>query len=181
MKPLFETGSAEFSDCRRYRYRLTRLAFPTTNASLRRMVAMKAPAMLLRIVFVMLNPSSADEHTDDPTIRRCIGFAETLGFNRVDVVNLFAMVATDPRDLWSTPVLEAVGPENDQWLLATCLQPASFVVCAWGAQPRAAERAASVRHMLRMKGVVLHHLGLTSAGDPRHPLYLPKTATPEEW
>lgn len=170
MPPLFETGLAIFSPCRTYRYRLSRLCFPAESP----------PAPLHRtLVFVMLNPSVADETSDDPTLRRCIGFAETWGYSHLDIVNLYARVATDPTDLWKSP--DPVGPDNDDHLARACTQPRALVVCAWGACPAAAQRAGVVRQLLRNKAVPVHHLGLSKHGYPRHPLYLPKKTTPTEW
>lgn len=167
---MFPTGTAIFSSCRRYRYRLTRLCFPAAATPV---------AHQRSLVFVMLNPSVADETKDDPTLRRCTGFAEAWGFTRLDVVNLYARVATDPAELWKDA--EPVGPDNDNMIVQTCTQPDVLVVCGWGACPKAAARVVTVRAMLRDEGVLLHHLGLTKEGHPRHPLYLPKTAIPTAW
>lgn len=128
------------------------------------------------VAFVMLNPSTADATVDDPTIRRCVGFARAWGFGALVVRNLFALRATDPRELAGHP--DAVGPLNDTYLAADDVHS---VVCAWGAHPFAVERGAEVRGMFAGRGVRLHHLGLTKAGHPRHPLYLPKTAEPQMW
>src|SRR5687768_14824465 len=76
---------ARFSDCGTYRYNLTRLW----------------DARLIRVCWVMLNPSTADQHEDDATIRRCIGFSRSWGAGALTVVNLFAFRATQPRDLWA--------------------------------------------------------------------------------
>lgn len=148
-------GSALFSPCGTWRYALTR------ELGGRRTVA-----------FVGLNPSTADETRDDPTIRRCIGFARSWGFARLDVVNLYAFRATRPRDLWLAD--DPVGPENDD-VLARALADADLVVAAWGIGARR-ERLADVAGLLAQR--TLHALGVTKAGAPRHPLYVPADVRP---
>src|SRR5881396_744410 len=115
-------GGATFSRDRRYRYRLWR-RWDRSRAV---------------VAFVMLNPSTADAMHDDPTIRRCIGFARNWGFGGVDVVNLFALRATDPRALRRAH--DPVGPANDRHI-ASAGSRASLVILAWGAQGRLRGRA----------------------------------------
>ena len=123
-------------------------------------------------MFVGLNPSTADEARDDPTIRRCVGFARDWGFARLDVVNLYAFRSTDPRALWRAG--DPVGPENDL-VLAHVLGRADFVLAAWGVHARQ-ERVRDVASILgRLR---LHALGVTNAGAPRHPLYVRADARP---
>lgn len=133
-------ASAEVSPCGRYRYRLARRWGPGAHA-----------------LWIMFNPSTADALEDDPTIRRCRAFSERWGLGALEVVNLFAWRATDPKEIealapgrWSlAPHLawrQAIGPENDRaWREALDDRP-ELVVVAWGAFPLA--RAASVRHLL---------------------------------
>jgi len=146
------TGGATFSRDRRYRYRLWRRWDRSRPA----------------VAFVMLNPSTADARRDDPTIRRCIGFARAWGFGGVDVVNLFAYRATDPRELLR--VADPVGPRNSRHIQRAGLG-AALVVIAWGAHPSAARRAPISLPRARC-------LGLTRTGQPRHPLYLRRDARP---
>lgn len=115
----------------------------------------------------MLNPNNADAIRDDPTIRRCIGFARRWGFGSVDVVNLFAYRTVDPRRL--ARLRDPIGPENDRHL-ARALRDADLVVCAWGATPLAHARAAGLRKLLARRATLC--LGRTKRGAPRHPLYL---------
>lgn len=115
------------------------------------------------VAFVMLNPSTADHTEDDPTIRRCLGYARRWGFPRLAVVNLYAYRATRPSEL--AKVTDPVGPENDDWITLIC-GGAELVVCAWGAQP--GERGDNHPSL----GLPFA-LGLTKAGLPRHPLYMP--------
>ena len=122
------------------------------------------------VTFIMLNPSTADADLDDPTIRRCIGFAKRMGGTGLAVVNLYAYRATKPADMLAAT--DPVGPKND-WALAMFLSMAldhGFpVIAAWGANARA-DRVAEVRAMHGAQR--LQCLGITKDGAPRHPLYL---------
>lgn len=125
--------------------------------------------------FIMLNPSTADADLDDPTIRKCVGFARRLGYSAIGVMNLFAYRATDPKELVRAMKagVDVVGPETDARLgtmLRSNLALGNGVVAAWGAQSGIDER---VREVLRMEGSrALCTLGLTAKGVPRHPLML---------
>jgi hypothetical protein len=123
------------------------------------------------VLFVMLNPSTADATADDPTIRRCIGFARAWGFEGIRVGNLFDWRSTDPAELPDDDT--AVSRECDPWL-AFMRRCSELCVVAWGAHPAAARRAPAVLELL---GDV-HALGLTKDGAPRHPLYLRADASP---
>jgi len=149
--------AARFDPTRRYRY------------SLRRRWG-TGPACC----FVMLNPSAADETDDDPTIRRCIGFAQAWGFPALEVVNLFAWRTHEPRRLLEAR--DPVGPGNDGAVRAAARR-AGLVVCAWGGalQGRwapARDRAMAVGETLAAASVETVCLGVTKRGHPRHPLYL---------
>jgi len=122
------------------------------------------------VTFVMLNPSTADAHLDDPTIRRCVSFARSWGFGRLDVVNLCAYRATSPAVLLVAE--EPFGPENGQHLLAA-LANADLVIAAWGNHGRAFTPPPFER--------AVHHLGLTKLGQPRHPLYVRGETRPVAW
>jgi hypothetical protein len=118
----------------------------------------------------MLNPSTADCTVNDPTIKRCMKFTMSWGFTIMQVVNLFAFRATDPKNLpWGHD--EASGPDNDVMTLST-LMCADRVVCAWGAQYGTAYRAKRVMTELMPPFREPLCLGLTKDGHPRHPLYL---------
>jgi hypothetical protein len=126
------------------------------------------------LLFVMLNPSTADETSDDATIRRCKGFATDWGYGQLEVVNLFALRATSPRRLLDDP-RAAVGPENDGHV-SDAIHRAHRIVCAWGAwgaHDRLRFRVAETNQMLH--GAPWCHLGLTDDGEPRHPLRLART------
>lgn len=125
--------------------------------------------------FLMLNPSIADASIDDPTIRRCIGFAKQWGYPGLIVTNLFAFRATDPRDLFRAE--DPVGDENDVAILAAAMD-ASIVVAAWGAHQRARERARHVLHLLRKNIGPVYCIATTVSGLPVHPLYQPREFKP---
>lgn len=124
------------------------------------------------IMFVMLNPSTADADIDDPTIRRCIGFAHREEFQRLVVGNVFALRATDPKEL--DAAAEPVGPENYHYLRLMAAK-ADAVILAYGANRLATfpEFINPVLDLLEDEGHELECLGVTAAGAPRHPLYLP--------
>ncbi len=125
-----------------------------------------------RVGFVMLNPSTADDTTDDPTIRKCRGFAERAGFDGLRVANLYPLRATDPRDLWDKNEWTRLGPGSlaDDSLL-DLLGSVAVVVPAWGTQAaRCPGRLAHVLTMIQKSGVPQRHLGLTKLGYFRHPL-----------
>lgn len=125
-------------------------------------------------MFVGLNPSTADETQDDPTIRRCIAFAKAWGYAGLCMTNLFAFRATKPEDMKRAD--DPVGPQNDM-VLKERANRAGVVVAAWGAHGTYKNRAWWVQSMLPK----LHYLRLTKDGHPGHPLYLPKTLTPQPW
>ncbi|RYZ16550.1 MAG: DUF1643 domain-containing protein, partial [Myxococcaceae bacterium] len=154
-------GGATISACGRYRYRLSRRWGMGRNA-----------------VFVMLNPSTADAMEDDPTLRRCMDFAQRWGDSGVMLVNLFAYRATDPDDLPKEREL-AVGPENDKHILDV-VSRANRVICAWGVHGTRFGRDQAVLSLLHGAGVEPVCFGKTKHGHPRHPLYLSKTALLEE-
>lgn len=153
---------AIYSPCERYRYALTRVWTPGAR----------------RALFVMLNPSTATEVQNDPTVERCERRARSLGFGAFRVCNIFAFRATDPRVMRSQP--DPVGPLNDAAILAGAGW-AQSIVCAWGSHGAHLDRGAAVERLLRGAGHRLHHLGLTKGGQPRHPLYIGYARQPEPW
>ncbi len=155
-------STAVYSDCEQYRY------------SLSRVWDMETP----RVVFVMLNPSTATEIQNDPTIERCEQRARRLGFGGFRAVNIFAFRATDPRVMRAADDPE--GPENAQ-ALQEAAEWAGTVIAAWGVNGEHRNQGPLVAARLHKAGYPLHHLGLTKAGHPRHPLYLPYSAQPVLW
>jgi hypothetical protein len=121
-----------------------------------------------RIVFVLLNPSTADEERNDPTIRRCIGFARAWEFGSVEVVNLFAYRTTDYKELFK--VGDPIGKENNYYLIQA-VERCSTVVVGWGTWGTLLARDRQVLSLIAGRKDV-HCLGITKNGQPRHPLYL---------
>lgn len=152
-------GDAIISDCGTYRYLLQRFW----------------DARLETLNFIMLNPSTADASEDDPTIRRCIGFARTLGFGSLEVTNLFALRSTDPMALRTHR--DPIGPDNDENILGSA-KVCQMTICAWGNHGSHLNRANRVLDMLRKAGVKPHALKLSKRGEPCHPLYLPGNLQP---
>lgn len=145
--------SAVVSPCGTYRYRLGR--------------AWRGGPTLL---FVMLNPSTADASVDDATIRRCVGFAHAMAFGAIEVVNLFAYRATKPTDLKRAGF--PVGPDNDEHIRAAAFRAGDICV-AWGAVPEAERRVNEVLPLIRRTtGRQIHCLNITRSGYPQHPLML---------
>lgn len=130
-----------------------------------------------RVCFVMLNPSTADEQTNDATIRRCLGYANTWGYDGLTVCNLYGYRATDPRAL--RKIADPVGPDNDR-ILESYVRSAALVVCAWGAhgEPRGAQISP---HLVAWARNPLHALGVTKLGAPRHPLRLAASLSAKPW
>jgi len=124
------------------------------------------------LLFVMLNPSTADASEDDATIRRCVKFAQAHGYSALEVVNLFAFRATDPKDLRRAGY--PVGPENDAHIMAT-VREAAAVCLAWGSNVAGLERPQLVLPALREAGARLLCLRITRGGYPQHPLMLPSS------
>lgn len=123
------------------------------------------------MLFVGLNPSTADAHHDDATVRRCVGFGKRWGFDGLILVNLFAYRSTNPAALLCS--LDPVGPANDRWIRRVSSE-AKLTVAAWGARGAYLDRDQTVLELLHKP----HCLGTTQRGHPRHPLYLPQKAEP---
>lgn len=124
-------------------------------------------------VFVMLNPSTADATEDDPTIRRCIGFARREGFTDLGVVNLWSLRATKPEKLraWDFDGDVAARARNQQ-TIQLAFDRASAVVCAWGAKAREIHYERPSLSPRSYGGPPRQCLGTTKDGSPRHPLYV---------
>lgn len=148
---------AILSDCGKFRYALYRVW------------ADGLPAL----VFVMLNPSTADAMQDDPTIRKCIAFAKRLGYGGIAVVNLFAFRATKPADMRSS--VDPIGPDNDKHIVEHCRDwdGMSDVCCAWGGNAKMdSPRVRRVLELIKRAGSVPKALALNADGTPQHPLML---------
>ncbi len=153
---------AVYSPCEAYRYVLTREW------------DREGP----RALFVMLNPSTATEIQNDPTVERCERRARALGFGAFRVCNIFAFRATDPKVMRAAA--DPVGPMNDDAITQSAAW-ADQVICAWGTHGAHLLRGAQVERLLRATDVPLWHLGLTKEGHPRHPLYLGYATRPIAW
>jgi hypothetical protein len=127
-----------------------------------------------KVGFIMLNPSQADDTVDDPTIRRCIGFARAWGYGGMEVVNLFAYRTAHPKNL--RQVEDPVGQDNDRYL-QSLNQRVDQIVLAWGNWGRLMQRDRAVWLLLAQHSN-LYCLGLTKLQQPCHPLYLKKTVAP---
>lgn len=155
-QPTLQTG-ATFSPCGTYRYTLTRLWEPDRG----------------RCTFICFNPSTADAFEDDPTVRRCIGFAQRWGFGSFCMLNLFAFRATDPKEIAGQ--IDPIGPLNDD-VIRQEIRETHKVVLAWGAlaagyAPRVA-RVVDLAFLCVRRGSVSSLGEPTKDGHPRHPLYL---------
>lgn len=155
-----------------YRYLLSRTFHNKANRN--------AP----RILWIMLNPSTADETNDDATIVRCIDFSRRWGYGGLDVVNLLAIRATRPADILAEP--DPIGPDNNE-VIERCFDKCTEAVAAWGAS-RPKYAAAAVESQIEfvcrrapLYGVSLMCLGKTKAGHPGHPLYIKRKAVPIPW
>jgi len=149
-------GTAIFSDDLRYRYRLTRRWHHGRSAP---------------ILFILLNPSTADAAHDDATIRRCLGFAKARGHGEMIVVNLFTLRSTDPKALYLAD--DPVGPNNDIQI-RRAIADAAEVIVGWGTHGALLSRGDSVARRFRDSNLLA--FGLTKNRQPKHPLYLPADA-----
>ena len=159
-----------FSPCRAYRYTLWRrwdfpsLPLGAPESGFDGFKQLKDAGEY--VMFIGLNPSTADETKDDPTIRKCIGFAKRWGFGALCMTNLFAYRATDPRKMMGHP--NPVGCENDMWIRRIA-RGAAIIVAAWGVRGGFLGRAQEVVKLVDD----LHCLRETKEGFPEHPLYVP--------
>lgn len=166
MKRGDDVAGAAFSNCERYRFELWRV-WNDKRA---------------QCMFIMLNPSTADEVKLDPTVTRCRNFAEGWGYGGLTVCNIFAWRATKPEDMKAQA--DPVGWVNDETILVRAMQfrdAGGIVIAAWSQHGKMMGRGEAVRAMLRKADVKLHYLRMGASGMPHHPLYLPAALTPTEW
>jgi len=155
MSDLFGYNTCDFSPCRKYRYTLWRW----WNKS-------KPYAS-----FICLNPSTADEISDDNTVRRCINYSKDWGYGGFLMLNIFAFRATDPKVMKAQE--DPIGPDNDMWIKKLA-KDAGVVVAAWGSHGAYMDRGEHVKNMIPG----LKCLKRTKSGQPQHPLYLKKDLRP---
>lgn len=155
-------NSAVFSDDRLYRYELWRTWEDGRPFCM----------------FIGLNPSTADETKDDPTIRKCIGFAKQWGYGALCMTNLFAWRDTDPKKMRRAK--NPVGEQNQHHLLKRASQ-AGIVIAAWGKHGSHRFQDMTTLAWLAGIGVQLHCLRKNNDGSPQHPLYIPYSEQPKPW
>lgn len=152
------SSGALFSDDFAYRYRLHREWNPARSTC----------------TFLMLNPSAANAVKLDPTVRRCIGFAKREGCGRLEVVNVFAWIDSDPNGLLKAD--DPIGPDNDAHIVDAC-QHSRIVIAAWSYWAISlGNRQAAVENLIAPYLYKTYVLGRNMDGTPRHPLYMAKTA-----
>lgn len=155
---LLEMSTAIYSPCEKYRYNLSRRWGGGP-----------------KVAFIGLNPSTATESVNDPTVTRCIGYTRRWGFDGFTMLNAYAFRSTDPKGLWK--VDDPIGPECDEYLLGE-FSNVDRIICCWGANCTK-ERHAQLLEMVAPYNP--HHLGLTKDGFPKHPLYLRGNLEPVAW
>ena len=160
-EPKYSEKIATFSPDRRYRYSLYRAWDDAEDWE-------------KKVLFVMLNPSTADENVLDPTVRRCVGYAQDWGFKRIEIANIFALRSTDPKMLYS--VEDPVGPDNDQAIMRM-VASSDLVIAAWGTHGAYRSRGQQVANDIAFFKDV-QCLGRSNGGFPLHPLYLRKDLKP---
>ena len=147
-------SEAIYSDCERYRYSLSRIWDSNKQ----------------NVLFVMLNPSTADEFKNDPTVERCERRARMLNFGAFCVCNIFAWRETNPYNL--IKISNPIGEDNNLHILRASFS-ANLVICAWGVHGKHLNRDKEVTKLLLDNNTKLYHLGLTKENHPKHPQYIP--------
>ena len=148
-KVKYNSQKATFSRCRNYRYCLSR-SWDKGSGS---------------VLFIGLNPSTANHYQDDPTIRRCVGFARNWGFSAMEIVNLFAFRSPYPKDLYQQG--DPIGPANNRWI-SSAIKRNDMTLACWGNNGDFLDRANFI--LSRYPG--LNALKLTASKQPTHPLYM---------
>ena len=149
----FLAATATFSNCRKYRYTLSRTWDPHLPTA----------------CWILLNPSTADEQKLDPTLRRCVGFSRAWGYGTMQVANIFALRSPYPQIVYTAE--DPVGPKNDA-NIRRLLQKAGKVIVGWGVHGALNRRDERIIRLLSKCNVEPWCLGLTKQGQPRHPLYV---------
>ena len=145
----YVSQKARFSSCSLYRYSLERSWEEGKG----------------RVLFIGLNPSTADHKRDDPTIRRCVGFAKSWGYQSMEIVNLFAFRATYPKDLKAAS--NPIGKQNDIWI-SNAEKRSDLIIVCWGSITMGRDRAADLVKKLKYP----HCLKINQTREPAHPLYM---------
>ena len=142
---------AVFSECGKYRYRIFRTWDISKNG----------------VLFILLNPSTADENKDDPTVRRCMGFAYKWGYGWLEIRNLFALRSTNPKMLYKSN--DPIGPDNSLFYDDDQFDK---IVLAWGNHGKLKGRGDAVMKMMVDRGQPAYYFSLTKTYQPIHPLYV---------
>ena len=156
------SSTAEFSDCRKYRFSLKRI-YGTGKGTLN---------------FILLNPSTATEEFNDPTVGRCEIRTLSGGYNQMIITNIFAFRATDPQVMAASD--DPIGGRNNQAII-DCAREADSVICAWGEYGKLHDRGAQVKSLLRQHDISMTALKVNKSGYPAHPLYLSYGLQPFVW
>ena len=131
-----------------------------------------------RVCFVMLNPSTADAQQNDPTVRRCLGYASQWGYDKLTVLNIFAYRATDPKELLKQS--DPVGPDNESTFLTT-IPKCDKIICAWGNHGDIEDQdVRALEWIMQYKQPYALKVN-RKTGSPAHPLYLPSDLKPEPY
>jgi hypothetical protein len=161
----YTEASAIISPCGLYRYELRRRwAFGNS------------------VIFIGLNPSTADASVDDATIKTCVRYAKRWGSGSLIMLNLFALRSRDPKALLKA--IDPIGPETDDYIRLAMVPRPVHVVAAWGAFPIARERARRIAEIVSVVGRQMTYLSClvkNADGSPHHPLYLPSDLTPQPY
>lgn len=157
----FGESDAQFSSCNKYRYKLWRRWADGPS-----------------VAFLMLNPSTADAFRNDPTVERCHRRAVDMGFSALEVINIFAFRATDPKDLKKAK--KPVGPLNNDIIIETICS-ADMTICSWGSHGSHQNRDQEIRLLIKQSKISPHILALTKFDQPRHPLYVSYSQKPILW
>ena len=155
-------SEAVYSNCENYRYTLTR----------------EWDAEKQKVLFIMLNPSTADETKNDATVERCERRARNLNFGSVRICNIFAWRETNPFKLKQKT--KPIGKDNNKIIQDSTIW-ANDIICAWGTHGSHLERDEEIKKLLSSNGCKLYHLGLTKNGHPKHPLYVPYSQDIIRW
>jgi hypothetical protein len=153
---IFMQKASQLSPCRSYRYTLDRI-WDTTKSS---------------VLFILFNPSTADETHDDPTLRRCIHFAQSWGYGALRIVNLYSLRTSNPKTLHAHPLPK--GPDHDLYFQQSLLSHQD-ILCAWGL------KGGSISCHFKPGSHRIFHLGINKDGSPKHPLYLPARSQKIPW
>ena len=155
-------SEAMYSECRKYRYYLSREWDVTKK----------------RAHFIMLNPSTATEYQNDPTVERCERRARSLGYGAFAVTNIFAWRETNPKQM--EKVSDPIGAQNDSIILETC-KNSNINIAAWGTHGSHLARGTAVREIFIKAKLRISSLGITKMGHPKHPLYISYQVKPQIW